>query len=408
MSISTLIKGDFGAGAVLITYGVVLGTVSPFQMLIVSILETIFFCVNEQIAFHMKITDLGGSMVIHMFGAFFGLALSMMVVPKAAKGNPQNSAVYHSDMFAMIGTVFLWMFWPSFNGAFGQGNTQHRAVVNTVLALAGSCVAAFLLSHVLRREGKFNMVDIQNATLAGGVAMGTSADLIVRPGWAILVGAVGGAVSVIGYVYVQELLESKLGLHDTCGVNNLHGMPSIVGAISGIILSRTAYLEDYGEQLGVMFGERAKNRTANEQAIAQTAYMFITIGMAVAGGALTGLVAKLKIFEPLEDDDLFQDHKHWEVPELEVPYYFDHRGEVARDPYSGAVTVGDKKDEKRKDATKKNEKTDFQKVRDLESRMTLMEARLQQAAMGGAQQSGGLSSVLKKLLYRIDNRYKQV
>jgi len=63
-------------------------------------------------------------------------------------------------MFAMIGTIFLWMFWPSFNGALAEGNGQHRVVINTVLSLTNSCVGAFIASKLLRHEHKFDMVDI--------------------------------------------------------------------------------------------------------------------------------------------------------------------------------------------------------------------------------------------------------
>ena len=40
---------------------------------------------------------------------------------------------------------------------------------------------------------------VQNATLAGGVAIGTAADLAVQPVGALVVGTVAGAVSVIGF-----------------------------------------------------------------------------------------------------------------------------------------------------------------------------------------------------------------
>jgi ammonium transporter Rh len=133
----TPILGDFGAGAVLITYGVVLGKVSPFQMLIACVLEIVFFALNETIAVEMEIADIGGSMVIHMFGAFFGLAMSRMLFNGKAADHSNNNSVYHSDLFAMIGTIFLWMFWPSFNGALA-GDRQEITAINTVLSISAS------------------------------------------------------------------------------------------------------------------------------------------------------------------------------------------------------------------------------------------------------------------------------
>ena len=110
------------------------------------------------------------------------------------------------------------MFWPSFNGALAPGAQQHRVVINTVLALTGSCVSAFLASKYFRAAESFNgrafvfsMVDIQNATLAGGVAVGSSADLVIEPFGAVIVGLLAGTVSVMGYVYLTPLLEKKFG-----------------------------------------------------------------------------------------------------------------------------------------------------------------------------------------------------
>lgn len=333
LNLDTMILGDFSAGAVLITYGVLLGKVTPSQMMMVTFIETIFYTINEEIALTMGITDVGGSMVIHMFGAFFGLGASLLMRQKDASDNDNNASVYHSDVFAMIGTLFLWMYWPSFNGALTSEERQMRVCINTVLSLCGSCVAAFIFSHILRREGRFNMVDIQNATLAGGVAMGTSADLLIGGGGAFLTGFVGGAVSVAGYVYVQGFLEEKLGIHDTCGVNNLHGLPSLIGAIAGMIVIAAGDKENYGSQWGILFGQ--PDRTPSEQALNQFYYMIITLVISIVGGALCGLL--VKSMPGLEKATMFMDDKYWEVPTLEMPYFFDHRGEIARGADSGSA-----------------------------------------------------------------------
>jgi len=76
----------------------------------------------------------------------------------------------------MIGTVFLWMYWPSFNAVLALGLAQQRAAVNTLFSITASCLASVYISRLY--IGKIDMEVLLNSTLAGGVMMGTAADII--------------------------------------------------------------------------------------------------------------------------------------------------------------------------------------------------------------------------------------
>lgn len=78
---------------------------------------------------------------MHAFGAYFGLAVSFVMRPKQAENDAgvNEGSSYTSDVFAMVGTIFLWIFWPSFNSALLDDITQqHRAILNTYLSLASA------------------------------------------------------------------------------------------------------------------------------------------------------------------------------------------------------------------------------------------------------------------------------
>jgi ammonia channel protein AmtB len=92
---------------------------------------------------------------------------------KFAASHPKNAPVYQSDLFAMIGTVFLWIAWPSFNaGLVADASGQYRAIVNTYFSLIACTITAFAVSSLLDKRFRIDMVHIQNSTLAGGVAVG--------------------------------------------------------------------------------------------------------------------------------------------------------------------------------------------------------------------------------------------
>jgi ammonium transporter Rh len=107
---------------------------------------------------------------------------------------------------------------------------------------------------------------VLNATLAGGVAIGSAADLIVSGGVAIVVGFFAGILSALGFLYLSAFLKKKIHLHDTCGVHNLHGMPGVFGGIVGAIsasLADSQYANP--EALSNAFPEIKHGRTAADQ-----------------------------------------------------------------------------------------------------------------------------------------------
>ena len=120
-------------------------------------------------------------MFIHAFGAYFGLAVSMMHRHRnLSLSEGLASSRYTSDLFSLvssisllnyichiiisvylliflndykmcfqnlqIGTVILWIYWPSFNGVLANEDGQHRAYINTYISLIASTLTTFILS----------------------------------------------------------------------------------------------------------------------------------------------------------------------------------------------------------------------------------------------------------------------
>ena len=59
-------------------------------------------------------------------------------------------------------------------------------------------------------------VHIQNATLAGGVAVGAIADMVIEPFGAMIIGSFAGIISTLGFQFLTPFLNRKKILHDTC------------------------------------------------------------------------------------------------------------------------------------------------------------------------------------------------
>jgi ammonium transporter Rh len=113
---------------------------------------------------------------------------------------------------------------------------------------------------------------IQSATLAGGVAVGAVADMNIQPFGAMIIGkilkvnfkergwlnklklklffkgTVAGIVSTLGFQYLTPFFNQTF-IHDTCGVNNLHGMPGLIAGVASVFAAVCASLTNYGDRL---------------------------------------------------------------------------------------------------------------------------------------------------------------
>ncbi|MEE6491420.1 hypothetical protein FKM82_016212 [Ascaphus truei] len=317
IGIESMINADFCTGAVLISFGAVLGKASPVQLIVMTLFEVTLFGINEYIILSLiGAKDAGGSMTIHTFGAYFGLVVSRVLYrPNLKKSEHKEGSVYHSDLFAMIGTIYLWMFWPSFNSAVtAHGDDQHRTVLNTYYSLAACTLATFAFSALLNGEGKLDMVHIQNAALAGGVAVGTSAEMMLTPFGAMIAGTLAGIISTLGYKFLTPILKDKLKIQDTCGVHNLHGMPGVLGALIGALVASFAIADIYGEGMEDVFPLIAEgHRTARSQAVYQALALLVALAFALVGGTLVGFLLKIPIFGSPSDAECFEDGVYWEV-----------------------------------------------------------------------------------------------
>lgn len=295
-TLDALLFAELSVATALIAMGAVLGRLRVFQYALLALLVVPLYLLNEwlvlddALGYTTGFKDTAGSIVIHAFGAYFGLSMSIVLTTAYQRSKPIESD-HTSDRFAMLGSMVLWLFWPSFATALVPLENMPQTVANTLLALSGATLATYFLSSRLH-NGKTSMVDMANAALAGGVAIGSVCD-VVSPSGAFGIGLLAGTVSVLGYVFLLPILESKFKVVDTCGVHNLHGMPGLLGGFSAFIV-------------------------VPEVAAAQFNGIVITMFLAIVGGLISGAIIKVTgtTREPYEDSTEFT---HLAGPGTEIP-----------------------------------------------------------------------------------------
>lgn len=267
LTVDAFMWGEFAAASLLIAIGAPLGRLTMDQYLLLGILFVPVYLFNEWLILESGaftgFQDTGGSVVIHAFGAYFGLGL-VATTAKKMSGGPSCESDSVSNQFSLLGSLLLWVFWPSFTSAVASPERVVLTAINTVFALAGATIATYIFTKLIR--GKIDIEDIANASLAGGVAIGSTCD-IANPGMSMLIGLAAGVLSTAGYAIIAPKVQKLIRGTDTCGVHNLHGMPGLLGGLSAIIITGNAGI--------------------------QIICMIITIAVALVGGRIVGAIIGL-------------------------------------------------------------------------------------------------------------------
>ncbi|XP_066060453.1 RH-like protein isoform X1 [Chamaea fasciata] len=305
----SLAKAVVSMTAVVISSGAVLGKASPVQLIVMTLVELIIFyvsrCINRtflQVPEHLTLLH------VHLFGAYFGLAVTSRF-PEPPPGLDKGRSTPRSELFSMLGTVFVWVFWPSFNSILADSKME--AVLNTYLALAVSAVCAFMLSALTSKDGKFRMTHIHSAVLAGGVTVSYTAHSIQHPWIAMILGLLGSVITVLGSHCLQRCFNPALKLQDTSGVHFTFGLPAVLGAVASVVLC--------------VVKRGIDNQWNDLSSLGYLAFVDIgafcqTISTALLTGLITGLILNIKLLKAVHVSKYFDDQFYWEFPHLSVGF----------------------------------------------------------------------------------------
>ena len=103
INLMSLIGADFACACVLISFGVIIGTASPLMLIVMTMIEVVLFNVNEVIGRqYFGTRDAGDTIFVHMFGAYFGLAVARVIWDQKIEDSQNKGEDKYSNLFSMV------------------------------------------------------------------------------------------------------------------------------------------------------------------------------------------------------------------------------------------------------------------------------------------------------------------
>jgi Amt family ammonium transporter len=177
--------------------------------------------------------DFAGSVVVHAVGGWiaFGavILLGARIGRYSAAGKPLGIPPSSIPWLA-LGSWMLAIGWFGFNvmTAGSLDGVSGLIALNSLMAMVGGILAALFV-------GKNDPGFVHNGALAGLVAVCAGSD-IFHPIGALAVGAIAGAIFVVGFTFCQN----RLKIDDVLGVWPLHGLCGAWGGIAAGIFGLQA------------------------------------------------------------------------------------------------------------------------------------------------------------------------
>ncbi|MFC0581140.1 ammonium transporter [Micrococcoides hystricis] len=287
INIESVILAVFCAITLVIAIGVFLGQISTIHYITAAVLFVPAYMFNEWFIFSFLdgVLDAGGSILVHMFAAYWGWGVILGLRNRKINDEPMKTSV-HSVSFVWLASMLLLVLWPSFVTALLPPEEVLPAMFTCYMALVASALSTYLLSYILKKE--IDPLVYTYAMLAGGVAIGATVNLVgPLTGW--IIGFIAGLVSTWCFYYLHDWLNKTTGVLDTMGVHNLHGVPGIVGAVAAMVVAGAPLA-----QLWAILG---------------------TLVIGIVTGGITGLI--LKIFK--EPKQLLDDSEAFDMTEARTP-----------------------------------------------------------------------------------------
>ena len=191
--------------------------------------------------------DFAGSTLVHSVGGWGALVIIYLLGARKGKFDSSGNAVAipgSNIPLSAAGVLILWLGWFGFNGgsvlSADPANTSLVLVTTCLAAAAGGLGASFVSTLAYKN---LDITMFMNGILGGLVGITAGADQM-GPTEAIAIGAIGGAVVVLGVAFLD-----KCKLDDPVGAIPVHLFCGIWGTLAVGIFGELAGFDQFMVQL---------------------------------------------------------------------------------------------------------------------------------------------------------------